>query len=155
MKEEIWALGLHILAYDIIDISKYARELSAKVSNLGGLLKNSDIIIVHVPLNEETKNLIDKKEFDLMKEQRSLLIHLLEEALLMRTSYYNALKSGKIATAGIDVYSEESSRSELMKELISLENAVATPHIGATTYETMKANTMIIVDKIIRFFKKN
>jgi len=67
----------------------------------------------------------------------------------------DALKNGKIAAADIDVYFEEPPRSGLLKELISLENVVATSHIGATTYEAMKANTMIIVDKIIRFFKKN
>jgi len=67
----------------------------------------------------------------------------------------DALKNGKIAAADIDVYFEEPPRSELLKELISLENVVAASHIGATTYEAMKSNTMIIVDKIIRFFKKN
>lgn len=149
------ALGLNVIGYDIYEIpEKVIKELDMKVvSNLKDLLKESDIVTLHVPLTNNTKGMIGKEELQLMK-RTAIIINTSRGGIVKESDLLEALKNGTIAGAGLDVYSEEPPKSDLLKELISLDNVVATPHIGATTEEAIKANTRIVVDKIISFFKK-
>ena len=149
------ALGLNIIGYDICEIPQnIIKELNMKVvSNLKDLLSEADIVTIHIPLTEDTRGMIGKNELELMKNN-AFLINTARGGIVNEKDLLDALKSGKIAGAGLDVYSEEPPKSEILKELISLDNVVATPHIGATTEEAIKANTRIVVDKIISFFER-
>ncbi|MCD6118044.1 D-glycerate dehydrogenase [bacterium] len=112
---------------------------NAEKVNFTTLLKKSDIISIHVPLTEKTIHLISDKEFEKMKNS-AILINTSRGPVVDEKALVKALKSGKIAGAGLDVYEKE---PLVEKELLELPNALLLPHIGSATVETReKMGTM-------------
>jgi len=107
------------------------------------LLKKADIINLSVPLTEETKNLITSKELEIMKDT-SYLINMSRGGVVNENDLYNELKNNQIAGAAIDVFEREREKSPLF----DLDNIVATPHIGAMTYESQKRIAEILVQNL-------
>jgi D-3-phosphoglycerate dehydrogenase len=123
------AFGMNLFACDIC-----GRPLDyAELMDTDELFIHSDIISLHTPLTHDTKDIIKKKNLDKMKAN-AILINTARGELVVEEDLYDALKSGKIAYAGLDVY-----RTEPLKEspLFELDNVLLTPHIGAQTYENM------------------
>lgn len=153
--ERARAFGAKVIAYDI-DNSKAIIAEKMGVTFLSGpnaletLLKNSDIISLHVPLTDETKLLIGRREFDLIKPG-SYLINTSRGGIVDEEALYHALKSGKLAGAALDVFGEEPPK---MSPLISLPNVICTPHIGSSTFECQLTNSTEIAKQIINFFNK-
>ncbi|MCS7120641.1 MAG: hydroxyacid dehydrogenase [Nitrososphaerota archaeon] len=123
--------------------------LGAEHVSLRDLLTLSDIITVHVPLTHETRNLIGYEAFSLMKNG-AILINTSRGGVVNEKALLDALKSGKLAGAGLDVYEKEPPENF---ELIRLPNVVCTPHIGAQTVEAQRAASVAIADKLVKFFK--
>ncbi|MEM1657854.1 MAG: hydroxyacid dehydrogenase [Candidatus Jordarchaeales archaeon] len=152
--ERALAFGAKIIAYDV-DESKASIAKKMGITFVSGpgslefLLRNSDIVSLHVPLSEETRKLIGPRELELMKPG-SYLVNTARGGLIDEEALYQALKSGKLAGAALDVFSEEPPKN---KDLISLPNVICTPHIGASTYECQLANAVEIAQKIVDFFK--
>ena len=124
--------------------------LEAEYVPLGELLRRSDIVSVHVPLTEQTSNMIGVEEFSLMKKG-AILINTSRGSIVDEDALLKALKSGKLGGAGLDVYCAE---PPLNLELVRLPNVVCTPHIGAQTEEAQKAASVLLAEKICRFFKE-
>ena len=143
------AFGMKILAYDPSITVEDAREFNIEYSDLENLLRNSDIITLHVPLTDETENMIDKRELELMKRD-SILINIARGGVVNEDALYEFLKEKKIRGAILDVYSEEPPRDY---RLIKLDNVLATPHIGASTDEAQINAGLVIVEKIRNFFR--
>ncbi len=99
---------------------------------LDTLLAKADYISVHVPLNKETANLLDADAFAKMKDG-VFLVQASRGGTVNEAALYEALVSGKVAGAGIDVFSEEPPKSEALQKLVALPQVIATPHIGAAT----------------------
>jgi glyoxylate reductase len=99
---------------------------------LDDLLRESDFITLHCPLTEETRHIIGKRELDLMKPT-AILINTSRGPVVDETALVSALKEGKIAGAGLDVYEKE---PRLSPGLAELENVVLLPHIGSATQDT-------------------
>ena len=99
------------------------------------LLKNSDFVSIHVPLDESTRHLIGGKEFDMMKKS-AYIINAARGAVIDEDAMADAIKKGKIAGAGLDVFSKEP--LPLESELAKLKNVVITPHTAFYTTEALE-----------------
>ena len=94
------------------------------------LLRESDIVTLHTALSAETRGMLGREQIGMMK-QGAVLVNTARGALVDEEALYDALKAGKLAGAGIDVYSEEPYSGKLCE----LENVVLTPHLGSDTAE--------------------
>ena len=123
-------LGMNIVAFD--PYLKTEAEGVVWVDSLEALLVKSDIVSLHVPLTEETARLIGAKELALMKPT-SYLINTSRGEVVVEEALIDALKSGKIAGAGLDVYEKEPPDPD--NRLFGLDNVVVTPHTASLTAE--------------------
>ncbi|MFI5338899.1 MAG: 2-hydroxyacid dehydrogenase [Candidatus Methylomirabilales bacterium] len=117
------------------------RELGVMYVDKRTLLRESDFVSLHVPLNPETTHYISHGEFALMKKT-AILINASRGPVVDEKALVKALKEGKIAGAGLDVYEKE---PKVERGLIGLKNVVLAPHIASSSYETrMKMATMAV-----------
>lgn len=143
------AFGMKVIAYDPYIAEEVAERIHVTlVSDLEELLAQADVITVHTPLTEETKGLIDARAMARMKDGVRL-INCARGGIYDEAALYQALVSGKVAGAGLDVYSSEPPRTEFLQQLLALENVVATPHIGANTREAQRDVAVQIVQQVI------
>lgn len=124
------------------------KELEAEFVSLHELLKQSDIITVHVPHTPQTHHMIGEKEFQLMKKG-SYLINTARGAIVDEKALLEALQSQRLGGAALDVYEVEPPTNWA---LMQLPNVVCTPHIGAQTEEAQKTASVLIAEKIINLF---
>jgi len=146
------AFGMKVLVTKRTPPSREILEmLEAEYVPLEELLRRSDIVSVHVPLTEQTSNMIGFEELSLMKKG-AILINTSRGSIVNEDALLKALKSGKLGGAGLDVYCAE---PPLNLELVRLPNVVCTPHIGAQTEEAQKAASVLLAEKIGRFFNEH
>ena len=141
------AFECEVLACDPYIAVKRAHDLGVKLVSHDEIYKNCDIITVHTPLNEETRNLIGEREFALMKDG-VIVLNVARGGVINEEALLANLKNGKIALSAIDVYSAEPPNSELLKELIAQDRLVVTPHLGANTVEA-QVNVAVDVSREI------
>ena len=136
------ALEMKIIYNDILGPAKDCPEYS--FVSLDQLLADSDFISLHVPGSKDKSPLIGRSEFSKMKDG-AYLINCARGSVVDEVALLEALKSGKLAGTGIDVFSEEPTKN---LELINHERASVTPHIGASTKEAQKKIGVEIVSII-------
>jgi glyoxylate reductase len=127
-------LAMKIIYCDIIRNKKIEKKCKAKKVSLTTLLKNSDIISLHVPLLPSTRHLIGKKELAMMKKD-AYLINTSRGAVVDEKALIMALSKRKIAGAALDVYECE---PKLTPGLAKLSNTILTPHIASATVSARK-----------------
>lgn len=147
LAELVRPFGMKVLAYDIAqpDPATVA-ALGVNMCSLEELLSTSDFVTLHVPGGKETAALIDGSKLALMKKN-AYLINTSRGEVVDEDALVNALKSGVIKGAALDVYRLEPPTN---RELLSLENVVLTPHIGGQTYEAQVSASVTVADKLIR-----
>ncbi|PLV56378.1 hydroxypyruvate reductase [Thermotoga sp. SG1] len=138
--------GMRVIAYDP---AQPETDLPVEYVDLDTLLKESDFISLHVPLNETTRHMINKEAISKMKDG-VIIVNTSRGGTIDEEALYEALVSGKVSAAGLDVFEVEPPNDELRKKLLSLDNVVATPHIGASTEEAQKRVGKELVEKIFR-----
>jgi len=143
------AFDMQLLGYDIVQNDQFL-ALGGKYVDLETLLKSSDFVSLHVPLNEKTRNLIGEKELRLMKKS-AVLINTSRGAVVDENALVRALKEGWIAGACLDVYRKEPLPGD--HPLLSLPNVILTPHLGASTEEAQREAALVIAEKIRRELK--
>ena len=112
------------------------RELEAeKVEELGDLLERSDVVTLHTPLSPETRHLIDAEALRRMK-RTAYIVNAARGPVIDEAALVDALRSGEIAGAGLDVFEHE---PEVHEGLLELDNAYIVPHLGSATIETRTA----------------
>jgi len=126
------------------------KELEAEFVPLDELLKRSDIVSLHVPLTPQTHHMIGEREIQLMKNG-AFLINTSRGAVVDEKALFNALKSGKLGGAALDVYEVEPPEDY---SLMKLPNVVCTPHIGAQTVEAQRAAATLLAQKIVNELKR-
>ena len=126
------AFGMEVCAWSENLNLSHANELGVLPMSKEDLLKNSDIISIHLVLGERYKNLISKKELGMMKKT-ALIINTSRGPIINETDLVEALKDEKIAGAGLDVYDKEPLPQD--HKLRFLPNALLLPHIGYVTAE--------------------
>lgn len=145
------ALGCNLLGYSRTE-KKELVNLGMQYKSLEDLLKESDIVSVHTPLNQNTKDLINANSFELMKDS-SILIQTSRGGTVNENDLLEALKTGKIAGAGIDVFSTEPPLEN--NPLINAPNTVLTPHIAYATHEALDRRAEIVFENIIKWIEGN
>lgn len=138
--------GMRVIAYDP---ARPKTDLPVEYVDLDTLLKESDFISLHVPLIESTKHMINKDTISKMKDG-VIIVNTSRGGTIDEEALYEALVSGKVYAAGLDVFEVEPPSDELRRKLLSLDNVVATPHIGASTAEAQKRVGKELVEKIFR-----
>jgi len=121
---------MKVIAHD--PYQKGTIEKTFEYRELDDLLRESDFITIHVPMNEKTKHLIGEREFNLMKKT-AFIINTARGPIIEEKELIKALSEGKIAGAGLDVYENE---PDIPDELIKMENVVLLPHIGSASTDT-------------------
>lgn len=136
---------MQVLYYDVNEMPEVAKQYDAEYCSIDDLLRRADFISLHVDLNDKTRHLIGDREFELMKPNAYLINSargpVVDEAALVR-----ALRSGRIAGAGLDVYEDEPA---LAPGLTELDNVVIAPHIASATRETRGAMARIAAENVI------
>lgn len=127
--------GCKVLCHDIMVPRDFCEEADVKVVELEDLLRDADVVTLHVPLNESTRNLLNAERLALMKPT-AILINVARGQLVDEHALKAMLMSGKLAGAAFDVFATEPPGDA---ELLSLPNFLATPHIGGSTEEAILA----------------
>jgi D-3-phosphoglycerate dehydrogenase len=128
------AFDMNVIAYDPYLNAEKVSTLGVKLVELDELLKNSDFITIHLPKTKETVNLIGEEALSKVKPS----VHIVNAArggVLDEAALYKAITEGRVAGAGIDVYATEPCTDS---PLFSLDQVVATPHLGASTEEAQE-----------------
>lgn len=144
------AFGMRILLYDPYPNEEGTKEVGGKFVDLETLLRESDVVTLHVPLLPSTKYLINEEKLKLMKPT-AILINAARGGIVEEKALVKALQEGRIYGAALDVFEEE----PLPKDhpLIKLDNVVLTPHIGASTREAQERAGVEIAEKVIQALK--
>lgn len=134
------AIGMKVLTHDIFYDEDFCKEYEIEKANLPDLLSKSDVITLHLPFidNKQSNNanIINQKAFSLMKKG-VLFINTARGQLVDERALLEAIESGRVAGAALDVFSVEPPfKNEVLKRLIAHSNVIVTPHIAAFTPET-------------------
>ena len=117
---------------------------------LAEMLPQADFITLHVPLTSKTRHLIGEKEFAMMKKGVRI-VDCSRGGVIDQQALFDALLSGKVAGAALDVFEEEPPKNS---KLLSLPNVIATPHMGAQTFEAQQRASIQIANNVIDALEK-
>ncbi len=125
-------LGMTVVASDPFVTEEYADQRNVKLLQMEEVIKQADFLTIHVPLNEQNRNLVSTKELALMKPGARVL-NVARGGILDEAALLEAVESGKIAGAALDVFAEEPIDAD--SKLLGQPNIIVTPHLGASTVE--------------------
>ena len=150
------AMGMKIIAYDVVEKRELVNKADVKYTELETLLRNSDIVTIHIPYTMESKNLISKKELDLMKES-AYLINISKSEIVNLGDLYSALKNKKIKGAALDIRTCNSinpncfklqkdlgknlkclEEMKIVSELSKMPNVILTPQVAYKTADVLE-----------------
>jgi D-3-phosphoglycerate dehydrogenase len=117
---------------------------------LDDMLPEADFITIHVPLTQHTRHMLSTKEFSKMKDG-VMIIDCSRGGVVDQEALYQALISGKVKAAAVDVFEEEPPKNS---KLLTLKNVIATPHIGAQTHEAQLRASLQIAKKVTEALEK-
>ena len=137
-----------IWVQDIADRSGFCREFGAVETGFDEIIEEADIITLHVPLTENTENLIDKSVLAKMKPS-AFLVNTSRGRVVHQGDLHQALVSGEIAGAGLDVFWEE---PPVETEFLQLPNLMVTPHIGGNSREAVEAMGRAAIQNLVEYF---
>ncbi len=138
-------MGMTVVAYD-----PYVKEIDGiKLVTLDELLAQADYISLHLPKTKESTNMIGAEQFAKMKNGVRI-VNCARGGIVSEDALYEALTSGKVAGAALDVFNEE---PPVDWKLVKLDNVIASPHIGAATKEAQGRVGAEVADKLIAFSK--
>ncbi len=141
------ALGMQVLVYD-----PYLKQVPVgKLVSLDEVLTSSDYITFHLPHTDETHNMIGAAQFAKMKTGVHI-INCARGGILDEQALYDAIVSGKVAGAALDVFAQE---PPVDTKLFTLEQVIGSPHVGASTEEGLSRVGAEVADKLIEFYQKN
>lgn len=145
------AFGCNILAQSRShkpDAPEYVQQVSQEE-----LLKRSDIVVLHCPLNDSTRGMINKEKIAMMKPS-AILINVARGPVVVAQDLADALKNGTIAAAGIDVFDKEPPL-DLSEPLLNCPNCLVTPHVAFATRESMSLRAEIVFDNLAAWLTGN
>jgi D-3-phosphoglycerate dehydrogenase len=145
--ERLKAFDVNLVYYKRSRNFELEKRLGIKYASFKELLAVSDIISIHVPLTSETRHMISHKEFSQMK-LGVYIVNTSRGAVIDEKALYNALVSGKVAGAALDVFeSEPLSRAS---PLIRFDNVILTPHLAASSKEALRRMSVAVAEEVIR-----
>lgn len=147
------SLGMNVIYYDIIPVLSLGNAISCYT--MDDVLRGSDFVSVHVPLMENTRNLITDRELSIMKKG-SYFLNLSRGKILKIEDLVKRLQNGHLSGAALDVYPEEPIKNgewDNYQELKSCKNVILTPHIGGSTQEAQSNIAVEAINKLVQFYK--
>ena len=143
--------GTEVISYDPYVDKKLENEFNLKFLPLDDVITNSDIISIHIPLNNETKNLINTNAFKKMKK-KPILINTSRGSIVNEEDLINAYKNKIISGFALDVFENEPIDEKFCNKIDDTFNCIITPHISGVTEESNKKISEFITKKLINFF---
>ena len=137
---------MNVLAYDPFVDARQAEAAGTRPASFDEVISSADYLSLHLVLNDQTRNIIGKKELERMKPS-AFLINTARGGLVDEDALYTALEAGKLAGAALDVFSEE---PPLEQGLLYLPNVVATPHIGAHSKEAIERVGVLAAQNVVQ-----
>ncbi len=147
-------IGMKVYCYDVFEIDKEElKKHNTTYASFNQIIRDCDVITLHVPLTEETRNMIAGEEFKKMKKD-SILVNAARGGIIDEFSIYNALKNNEIAAVASDVWTTEPPKDEKwVLELLSMDNFILTAHIASRSKEaeikTIERSTNIILEHLL------
>ena len=150
------ALGMHVLVFGSSRFNPtIAASLGVEYSkDLPHLLKNSDIVSIHVPLTPETNNLFSEAQFKMMKKN-SLLINTSRGGIVDEHALAKILQSEDSNIAGVAIDTHEQEGEKFISPLIGMKNALLTPHIAGSTPDALKCAALKCVENIVKLLRES
>ncbi|QPJ60487.1 MAG: phosphoglycerate dehydrogenase [Candidatus Nitronauta litoralis] len=142
--------GCRVLVRDILPMSDFCRQFLAEEVGWERVISESDILTLHVPLDDSTRSMIDELTINKMKPT-SYLINTSRGEIVDESALKDALLIKKLGGAALDVFSQEPPQDS---ELISLPNLMVTPHIGGNAREAVEAMAQSAIANLQKFFGK-
>ena len=139
-----------ILAFDKYFNAEFAEELGVRQATLAEIAGKSDFVSLHIPANNETKDMFDEKFFSMMKPS-AFLINTARGAIVNEKDLIKALQNKAIAGAGLDVFGKEPVEAD--NPLLKMDNVFLTPHIASSTYESVTEAGVRACDNAIAFLE--
>src|SRR3989339_597602 len=143
-------MGMNVVVFDPYVTEEYAKSIGVELKTLEDLVKISDFITLHIPKTKETANLINAGMIAKMKKGVRI-VNVARGGIINEQDLYDALKSGHVAAAALDVFEKEPTPSD--NPLLTLDNIVVTPHLGASTVEAQVNVAVDVVEQIIEVLK--
>ena len=138
------SLEMRVLAYDPYVAPDRFRDLGVdRAESLRALLASSDFVSLHLTLTSETQNLIGREELEAAKDGVRI-VNVARGELVDQDALVDALRSGKVAAAALDVFPEEPYSGPFLE----LDNVVVTPHLGASTHEAQDRAGVIVAEQV-------
>ena len=142
------ALGMKVIAFDPFVVTDSARDLEIELQPIDDVLARADFLTVHTPLTAETRGLVGTDAFAKMK-QGVRIINCARGGLIDENALYQAIKSGKVAGAALDVFESEPPPPD--HQLLQLDEVIATPHLGASTTEAQEGVALTVAEQMRDF----
>jgi len=146
--ERALCFKMRVLAYDPYVSPDVAKDRGIEIVSLDELLANSDFVTIHTPLTKETFHLLNRERLSKMKKG-AYLINCARGGIVDENALYEALTSGHLAGAALDVFENEPVPPDY--PLLKLDNVVVTPHLGASTVEAQKIVAIEIAKQIVDY----
>lgn len=143
------AFGMKVLYYNHSVNLNMETKLNARKCHLDTLLKTSDVVSVHLPLNEKTRDLLNKEKLSLLKPN-SIFINTARGEIIDEEFLIYLLKNNKIFGAGLDVYRNE---PKVNPKFLKLKNVVLAPHTGSATFEARSEMAVLAAKNVINVLK--
>jgi len=142
-------LEINVIVHDPYMSREAVEKLGAELVDLDELLRRSDYITIHVPKMPATINLVDEKQFDLMKNGVRI-INCARGGIVNEEALYKAIIDGKVAGAALDVFEQEPPPKD--HPLLKLDQVICTPHLGAATGEAQEKVAVAVARQMVEFF---
>jgi len=139
------AFGMKILAFDPFLATEQARDLEIELATLADVFAGSDFVTVHTPLTAETRGIIGREAFARMKKGVRV-INCARGGLVDEEALYDAIKSGIVAGAALDVFAQEPPAPD--HPLLLLDDVIVTPHLGASTAEAQEGVAFTVAEQM-------
>ena len=147
----VQSFGAKVITYDPYIDKKLENEFNLKFMPFDDVISNSEIISIHVPLNNETKNLINTNAFKKMSK-KPILINTSRGSIVNEEDLINAYKNKVISGFALDVFENEPIEEKFYSKIDDTFNCIITPHISGVTEESNKKISEFITNKLINFF---
>ncbi|HAM37782.1 MAG TPA: phosphoglycerate dehydrogenase [Elusimicrobia bacterium] len=146
--KRLLSFGIKVLVYDPFVSKERAMQLGVETVSLDELFKNSDYITIHTPKTEATKNMVNSETIKKMKDGVRI-VNCARGGLIDEQALAEALKSGKVKGAALDVFEKEPLTESPFFEM---NNVIMTPHLGASTEEAQTSVSVEIVKQLVEYF---
>jgi D-3-phosphoglycerate dehydrogenase len=140
-------LAMNVIAYDPFFSEDKAKVMGVEKVDLQELFRRSDFITIHTPLTPETRNMINKETIKKMKPGVRI-INCARGGIINEKDLYDALVTGKVAGAALDVFEKEPPEDN---PLITLNNVISTPHLGASTKEAQENVAVAVAEQVVDY----